>query len=119
MKPLCAALGLLFFVAAARADTTYSGESERESGPAWHHTLILKDNGSAIFRTIKSQRSGAMENGVWTKTAAGDLSVQFLNRRQEPRGAPVVWRLTGGQWLPVSWDKADWGGETPPKLRAR
>lgn len=113
-----ALLCLLGSVTGWAADQSYVGAVAQTDGAAdWRYLLILRDNGNAILRTAKSSRTNSIENGTWSKTDAGEISLQFRNRDGEPRGLPLVMRSTGTHLMPVSWDEAGWGPGAPPKLR--
>lgn len=119
MKFLSVALMcLLGAVTGGAADQSYVGAVAQANGAAaWRYLLILRDNGNAILRTAKTSRSNSIENGTWTTTEVGTISLQFKNRDGEPRGLPLVMKSTGTHLMPVSWDESDWGAGAPPKLR--
>lgn len=99
------------------AERSYVGEGVQAGAKGWRYTLTLHEQGRAVLRTVKSPQRQMMESAVWTRTDAGDLSLQFLNRERQPRGEPLVWREAAGRLTPLTWDKAEWGEAGPPVLR--
>lgn len=99
-------------------DTTYRGLGPKvPSGQVRsRYTLILEENGQATLRTEKSKRNRLYEGAKWLRLDTGKISLQFIDRSGEPRGEPTVWQEQGSQLTPVSWGKAEWQDEAPPKL---
>ncbi|WP_438480999.1 hypothetical protein [Oleiharenicola lentus] len=111
-------LGLVMTVSAWAGEQSYTGVSAQADGlAAWRFSLVLRDNGGATLRTVKSSFSNTIENAVWTKTESGDISVQFVRTNGRPRGEPLVMKNADGRLTPLTWDKANWGDATPPSLK--